>query len=80
MKVLDLSSYRQNKNLAANTFSRQPLYSNHLDAPKKEVPELKLRRDNEDDFGLRMQRIRESLWRINQLMHELRESSTEYTR
>lgn len=71
MKVLDLSSYRQNKNLAANTSSRQPLYSSHLDSPppKKE----------DEDFGLRMQRIRESLEHINQLMFELKRNTKDYT-
>ena len=70
MKVIQFRDYQRKKLESELSSIRQPLYSSHLDVPKKD----------DDDFGLRMQRIRESLWRINERMHELRESAMDYTR
>ncbi len=74
-KVVDLQAYRQNKKLETDLArGRQPLYSSHLDqtASAKKGSE-------EDDFGQRMQRIRTSLEKINQLMYELKKNSKDYT-
>lgn len=70
--VVDLQSFRARKmedqDLARG---RTPLYSSHLENGAKPV--------EEEDFGTRMQRIRTSLEKINQIMWELKKNSTDYT-
>lgn len=76
-KVVDLQAYRQNKKLETDfARGRQPLYSSHLD---QSAAASAKQNSEDDDFGQRMQRIRSSLERINQLMYELKKNSKDYT-
>lgn len=74
-KVVDLLAYRKTKQTEQELArGRTPLYSSHLESkPKSDLSAA------DEDFGQRMQRIRTSLEKINQLMFELKKSSTEYT-
>lgn len=66
----DVIDIRSRKKQSPAKDGRTPLYSSHLE-PK--------RPSEEEDFGERMKRIRASLEKINQLMHELKKNSTDYT-
>lgn len=66
--VVDLTSFRQKKKMDEELArGRTPLYSTYL--PEKPA--------SEEDFGARMQRIRESLEKINKLMSDLKKNSQE---
>lgn len=73
-KVLNLASYRQKKE-AEDELSRGriPLHVSHLDGKVKGSPHF--RRPQTEDFGDRMQRIKTSLEKINQLMAELKKNA-----
>jgi len=63
--VIDIRSRRKRSDKEV-----RPLYSSHLEPNRSDVT---------DDFGERMRRIRASLEKINQLMHELKKNSKDYT-
>lgn len=65
--VVDIRSRKKKSNKEVGP-SKQP-YSSYLEPT----------RDQTEDFGSRMERIRASLERINQIMHELKKNSTDYT-
>lgn len=70
--VVDLQSFRARKKEDQDLArGRTPLYSSHLENTSKPI--------EEEDFGTRMQRIRTSLEKINQIMWELKKNSTDYT-
>lgn len=56
-----------------NDHGRTPLYVSHVDGKVKGSPHFN--RPTEDSFGDRMERIKESLQKINDLMEELRNAS-----
>jgi len=67
MKVIDFQKYRDNKKIQQYlSEAREPLYKSHNKEQKTE---------NNEDFGHRLQRIRNSLEKINRLMHELKQMS-----
>ncbi len=72
--VVDFSQFKrsrqQNNELAPG---RTPLHVSHLDGQVKGSPHF--RRPEADDFGDRMQRIKASLEKINQLMADLKKST-----
>lgn len=71
-KVLDLASYRQKKDVAAELgHGRKPLYLDQSTGMIRKSPET-AEGQQHPDFGERLQRIRSSLDRINSLMSELR--------
>jgi hypothetical protein len=73
-KVLDLNAYREKKQAEDDVGrGRTPLHVSHLDGKVKGSPHFK--RPQADDFGDRMQRIKTSLEKINQLMADLKKSS-----
>jgi len=73
-KVFNLAAYREKKE-AEDEMSRGrvPLHVSHLDGNVKGSPHFK--RPEAEDFGDRMQRIKTSLEKINELMAELKKSS-----
>ena len=72
--VVDFSQFKrtrlENDELARG---RTPLHVSHLDGQLKGSPHF--RRPEADDFGDRMQRIKASLEKINQLMSELKKTT-----
>ncbi|MGE0172426.1 MAG: hypothetical protein AB7T49_06570 [Oligoflexales bacterium] len=71
-KVVDLSSFRLKKQLEADVSrGRTPLYTSYRN-PASEQP------NPENDFAARMQRIRQSLEKINQLMSQIKKSDTKH--
>lgn len=75
-KVVDLTSFRKKKEVTRELAGdRTPLYVSHLDGKVKGSPHLK--DSDTQDFGDRLQRIRMSLEKINNLMQELKKMSTQ---
>lgn len=71
--VFNLSAYRQKKSSEESIArGRIPLHISHLDGKVKGSPHLKGK--DQEEFGDRMQRIRTSLEKINQLMAELKQN------
>ena len=74
--VVDFSAYRKKKEAEQEiSRGRLPLHVSHLDGKVKGSPHFKS--PQADDFGDRMQRIKQSLEKINQLMAELKRNSRE---
>jgi hypothetical protein len=72
--VVDFSVFKRNKDAQDDLArGRTPLHVSHLDGKVKGSPHF--RRPEADDFGDRMQRIKTSLEKINQLMTELKKTS-----
>ncbi len=72
--VVDFSQFKRSRQ-QDNDLSRgrTPLHVSHLDGQVKGSPHF--RRPEADDFGDRMQRIKASLEKINQLMADLKKST-----
>jgi hypothetical protein len=71
-KVVDLSSFRLKKKIEADvTRGRTPLYTSYKN-PASEQP------NPDNDFAARMQRIRQSLEKINQLMSQIKNSDVKH--
>ncbi len=74
--VVDFSAYRKKKEAEQEiSRGRLPLHVSHLDGKIKGSPHFKS--PQADDFGDRMQRIKHSLEKINQLMADLKRNSRE---
>jgi len=72
--VVDLTVFKRNKDAQVDlTRGRTPLHVSHIDGKVKGSPHF--RRPEADDFGDRMQRIKTSLDKINQLMTELKKTN-----
>ena len=72
--VVDLSVFKRNKDQQDELArGRTPLHVSHIDGKVKGSPHF--HRPEADDFGDRMQRIKTSLEKINQLMAELKKST-----
>lgn len=71
--VLDFTAFK-NKKVTDDNFARgrTPLYVSHADGKVTGSPHFK--RPDHEDFGDRLQRIKTSLEKINQLMADLRKS------
>lgn len=69
--VVDLTNFKRTKDLESQlSRGRTPLHVSHIDGKVKGSPHF--RRPEADEFGDRMQRIRTSLEKINQLMADLK--------
>ena len=69
--VVDFASFREKKTLNQDLAGdRTPLFVSHLDGKVKGSPHFK--RPTSQDFGDRIQRIRASLEKINELMAQLK--------
>ena len=72
--IVDFSAYRKKKETEQELGrGRLPLHVSHLDGKVTGSPHFK--RPKDQDFGDRMQRIKTSLEKINQLMAELKKNS-----
>ncbi len=72
--VVDLKNFKRTRELETQIAKgRTPLHVSHIDGKVKGSPHL--RTQETDDFGDRMQRIRTSLEKINQLMADLKQTS-----
>jgi len=72
--VVDLKSFKRTRELETQIGrGRTPLHVSHIDGKVKGSPHLKT--NESDDFGDRMQRIRSSLEKINQLMADLKSTN-----
>ncbi len=72
--VVDFKNFKRTRELENQIAKgRTPLHVSHIDGKVKGSPHL--RTNEADDFGDRMQRIRTSLEKINQLMADLKASS-----
>ena len=72
--VVDFTNFKRSRDLDDQlSRGRTPLHVSHIDGKVKGSPHL--RRPEADDFGDRMQRIKASLEKINQLMGELKKST-----
>lgn len=72
--VVDLSVFKRNKDQQdILSRGRTPLHVSHIDGKVKGSPHF--RSPDSEDFGDRMQRIKTSLEKINQLMAELKKST-----
>lgn len=72
--VVDLKSFKRTRELETQIGrGRTPLHVSHIDGKVKGSPHL--RGKESDDFGDRMQRIRSSLEKINQLMADLKSAN-----
>ncbi|HYX38731.1 MAG TPA: hypothetical protein VE954_36970 [Oligoflexus sp.] len=72
--VVDFSVFKRNKDAETDLArGRTPLHVSHIDGKVKGSPHF--RRPEADDFGDRMQRIKTSLEKINQLMTELKKTT-----
>ena len=72
--VVDLKNFKRARELETQIAKgRTPLHVSHIDGKVKGSPHL--RTQESDDFGDRMQRIRTSLEKINQLMADLKTTS-----
>ena len=72
--VVDLKNFKRTRELETQIAKgRTPLHVSHIDGKVKGSPHL--RTQESDDFGDRMQRIRSSLEKINQLMADLKTTS-----
>ncbi len=73
-KVVDFTQFKKTRELETQIAKgRTPLHVSHLDGKLKGSPHF--RTPEADDFGDRMQRIRTSLEKINQLMADLKNTS-----
>ncbi|MBQ48965.1 MAG: hypothetical protein CMP10_16385 [Zetaproteobacteria bacterium] len=71
--VLDFNAFRSKKEFERDiSRGRLPLHVSHLDGKVKGSPHLN--QDDKEDFSQRMQRIRQSLEKINLLMAELKKN------
>ena len=74
--IVDFGEFRKKKEFEDKVAKgRTPLFISHLDGKVKGSPHLSS--PQPEDFGDRMQRIRLSLEKINQLMNELKKNSRE---
>jgi hypothetical protein len=72
--VVDFTVFKRNKDAETDLArGRTPLHVSHIDGKVKGSPHF--RRPEADDFGDRMQRIKTSLEKINQLMTELKKTT-----
>lgn len=72
--VVDLKNFKRTRELETQIAKgRTPLHVSHIDGKVKGSPHF--RTQESDDFGDRMQRIRTSLEKINQLMADLKTTS-----
>jgi hypothetical protein len=72
--VVDFSVFKRNKDAQTDLArGRTPLHVSHIDGKVKGSPHF--RGPEADDFGDRMQRIKVSLEKINQLMTELKKTN-----
>ncbi|MBC7660863.1 MAG: hypothetical protein H7249_14290 [Chitinophagaceae bacterium] len=72
--VVDLKNFKRTRELETQIGrGRTPLHVSHIDGKVKGSPHL--RNQESDDFGDRMQRIRSSLEKINQLMADLKNTN-----
>ncbi|WP_141734840.1 hypothetical protein [Oligoflexus tunisiensis] len=72
--VVDFTVFKRNKDAQTDLArGRTPLHVSHIDGKVKGSPHF--RRPEADDFGDRMQRIKNSLEKINQLMTELKKTT-----
>ncbi|RYZ81011.1 MAG: hypothetical protein EOP04_24795 [Proteobacteria bacterium] len=72
--VVDLKNFKRTRELETQIArGRTPLHVSHIDGKVKGSPHL--RNQETDDFGDRMQRIRSSLEKINQLMADLKNTN-----
>lgn len=72
--VVDLKNFKRTRELETQIGrGRTPLHVSHIDGKVKGSPHLKSQET--DDFGDRMQRIRSSLEKINQLMADLKNTN-----
>ena len=72
--VVDLKNFKRTRELETQIGrGRTPLHVSHIDGKVKGSPHL--RNQETDDFGDRMQRIRSSLEKINQLMADLKNTN-----
>jgi len=72
--VVDFTDFKRNKDAQTDlSRGRTPLHVSHIDGKVKGSPHF--RRPEADDFGDRMQRIKTSLEKINQLMTELKKTT-----
>jgi len=72
--VVDLKNFKRTRELETQIGrGRTPLHVSHIDGKVKGSPHLKSQET--DDFGDRMQRIRSSLEKINQLMVDLKNTN-----
>ncbi|HET9238027.1 MAG TPA: hypothetical protein VFO10_12285 [Oligoflexus sp.] len=72
--VVDFTVFKRNKDAQTDLArGRTPLHVSHIDGKVKGSPHF--RRPEADDFGDRMQRIKTSLEKINQLMTELKKTT-----
>ncbi len=71
--VVDFTGFKRSKDAEAElSRGRTPLHVSHIDGKVKGSPHF--RRPEADDFGDRMQRIKASLEKINQLMSDLKKT------
>ena len=72
--VVSLNKYREKK-IAEEKYGRgrTPLYVSHMDSRVEGSPHLN--NSESEDFGMRMQRIKSSLEKINFLLNELKKTS-----
>jgi hypothetical protein len=78
-KIVDLASFKEKKQTTESLArGRQPLYLSHQDGKVTGSPHFKEPVKNED-FSDRILRIRASLEKINNLMHELKKLSVNDT-
>ncbi len=72
--VVDLKNFKRTRELESQIArGRTPLHVSHIDGKVKGSPHLKAQETT--DFGDRMQRIRSSLEKINQLMADLKNTN-----
>lgn len=73
--VFDLQKFRAKKDMEKDMThgGRKPLYISYLDGQVKGSPHFQ--RHDSEDFGERLQRIKSSLERINQLMADLKKAT-----
>lgn len=70
-KVLDFGTFKAKKDFEQDmSRNRMPLHVSHLDSKVKSSPQIN--REDKEDFSRRMQRIRQSLEKINTLMADLK--------
>ena len=73
-KVVDFNAFRRQKESEKEiSRGRLPLHVSHLDGKITGSPHLK--KKESEEFGARMERIKSSLERINQLMSDLKKTS-----
>lgn len=74
--IIDIKTYKRNKKLDKElTRNRKPLYISYLDGQIKGSPHFT--KQDDLDFLDRMNRIKDSLERINKLMSDLKNKTKE---